>query len=56
MRLRVEVVPHRKNAKPPDPSGLTVPFKVALLLVMEVAACVTDAVWRVVNLRTAPYW
>ena len=56
MRLRVEVVPHRKNAKPPDPSGLMVPLSLALLLVIALAVCVTDTVWRVVNLRTAPYW
>ena len=52
----VGVVPHKKNDCPADPSGLTVPFRVAPLLVIPVGACVTNAGVKVVKLRTGPYW
>ena len=51
----VEVNPHRKNAYPGDPSGLSVPLKLALLLASGFGRCVTNSGKGVPKLTMGPY-
>jgi hypothetical protein len=53
--VRVELVPYWNQALPREPCGLTVPFRVAaLLLLMDVAASVVAIDYNVLKLRMAP--